>query len=377
MRVLLIDDEKLALDMLESLLNKIDGIEVAGRYQDPESALQNMKNLHVDIIFLDINMGSTHGIKIAEQITAELDTVEIIFVTAYPQFALDAFEVDAMDYLLKPVNFNRLNKAILKARKRIEKNKFNHASTVQPRESLHAYTMSKFRLIDFQHNLVKWRTKKVKELFVYLWHNRDNPVHKAKIIEELWPNMDASKAMVLLHTTIYQLRKTLKETGIENPVTLLNDQYVLSFPLSSDVQELQELVQSNAVISDNVERVLKLYTGDYLEEDGYSWAIQKQLNLRESLIYYLDQFVSDVIHNQKNKHLVEASLEKLLQLDTYNEMYMFKLINYYGEQNNFQKLQTLYEEIKNKFEVDLGIEVPRKIEVLFNNYYYKLKPLNS
>ncbi|WP_419392645.1 response regulator [Cytobacillus praedii] len=377
MRVLLIDDEKLALDMLESLLNKIDGIEIVGKYQNPESALQNIKEKQVDVIFLDINMGSTHGIKFAEKITAVLDNIEIIFVTAYPQFALDAFEVDAMDYLLKPVNFNRLNKAILKARKRIEIYKLKNTSTVQPRESLHAYTMSKFRLIDFQHNPVKWRTKKVKELFIYLWHNKDNPVHKAKIIEELWPNMDAGKAMVLLHTTIYQLRKTLKETGIEKPVTLLNDQYVLSFPFSSDVQELQELVESDAVNSENVARVLDLYTGDYLEEEGYSWAIQQQLTLRESLICYLDHFITDSIHKQKNNHLVEASLEKLLQLDTYNETYMFKLMTYYKEQNNFQKLQTLYEEIKNTFEVDLGIEVPSDLEDLFNNYLYMLKPLNS
>lgn len=377
MRVLLIDDEKLALDMLESLLNKIDGIEIVGKYQNPESGLQNIRKEQVDVIFLDINMGSTHGIKFAEKITAEFDNIEIIFVTAYPQFALDAFEVDAMDYLLKPVNFNRLNKAILKARKRIEMYKLKSISTVQSRESLHAYTMSKFRLIDFQHNLVTWRTKKVKELFIYLWHNKDNPVHKAKIIEELWPNMDAGKAMVLLHTTIYQLRKTLKETGIEKPVTLLNDQYVLSFSLSSDVQELQELVQSNAVISENVARVLELYTGDYLEEDGYSWAIQQQLTLRESLICYLDHFITDSIHNQKNNHLVEASLEKLLQLDTYNETYMFKLMNYYGEMNNFPKLQTLYGEIKNTFKVDLGIEVPSKLENLYKNYLDRLKPLNS
>ncbi|WP_180968092.1 response regulator [Cytobacillus massiliigabonensis] len=378
MRVLLIDDEKLALDMLEVLLNKMDGMEIVGKYQNPEHALENLNRLKVDVIFLDMDMGGVHGIKFARKLVGEYSHIIIIFVTAHPQFALDAFDVDAIDYLLKPVSITRLSKAIAKAKDRLKVIKlYDNSEIVQTSESLYAYTMSNFRLKDYKQNVIKWRTKKVKELFVFLWHNRDIPIHKARIIEELWPNTDADKAMVLLHTTVYQLRKALKKNGIEKPVALLNDQYVLSVPLTSDIHELEELIQSEKVLPENVERVLELYSGDYLEEEGYSWATQHQLFLRQSFISYLDQFISDSMKNQVNHQLVEASLEKMLQLDIYNETFMQKLLKHYGETNNYKKLQIFFEKVKNQFVGELGIDVPKELKDIFTNYYYKLKPLNS
>lgn len=378
MRVLLIDDEKLALDMLEVLLNRMNGIEIVGKYQNPELALQNLEKLKVEVIFLDMDMGGVHGIKFAERIMAACKHIEVIFVTAHPQFALDAFEVSAIDYLLKPVSFNRLTKAIAKAEEKLKMMELKKASGAETKkETLLAFTMSNFRLIDFQQNIIKWRTKKVKELFIYLWHNRELAVHKARIIEELWPNTDVSKAMVLLHTTIYQLRKALKEYGIEKPVTLLNDQYVLSVSLTSDVHELEELFRLENMTAEDVEKVLELYTGDYLEEEGYTWATRQQLTLRQSLFDYLEKFITASMEKQESGQLVEACLEKMLQLDTFNEAYMLKLIDHFGQSNQFNKLQLFYKSIKNKFEYELGIQVPKEINELYDTYLNKLKPLIS
>ena len=118
MRVLLIDDEVLALNVLASMLTKLDDIVIVGKYTDPEVAYQELSSLQVDVILLDMDMGPIHGIGFAEKLLAEYSHLEIIFVTAHPQFALEAFNVNAIDYLLKPLNMPRLKKAMEKRKKK-------------------------------------------------------------------------------------------------------------------------------------------------------------------------------------------------------------------------------------------------------------------
>lgn len=369
MRVLLIDDEELALDVLERMLSKIEGIEIVGKYADPQFAFQELARLQVEVIFLDMDMGEVHGIEFAERLMADYSHIEILFVTAYPQFALEAFEVNAIDYLLKPVSIERLKRAISKTRAKIDVYKVKKEPSMQTAQLLYAYTMNSFRFIDFQQNQVKWRTRKVKELFVFLWHHRENPIHKSRVIEELWPEMNISKSVTLLHTTVYQLRKTLKDIEVENPISLVNDHYILSVPLASDIIELEDIVQTVEIKAANIERILELYNGDYLEEEDYTWAFQDQQRIKQSMLRYLEKFVIEQKAEEENTFLVEACLEKILKLDIYNEAYMFKLLEHYGRTKNTQKLTALFQTIKETLEDELGIDVPDKMVELYNDYF--------
>ena len=115
--VLLVDDEPLALRRLEALFADIDNVRVVGTAATGEGAEQQIAALKPDLIMLDISMPKKSGIRVAADLAVE-PRPEIIFVTAFEQYAPDAFEVDAADYLLKPVRFDRLRQAVERARRR-------------------------------------------------------------------------------------------------------------------------------------------------------------------------------------------------------------------------------------------------------------------
>lgn len=114
MRVLVVDDEPLARARLVRMLARIEGVEVAGEAQNGEEALRLAAELAPDLILLDVDMPGMNGLAVAEQ--PELPP--IVFTTAHTQYALEAFEADAHDYLLKPVSRERLARAIAKVRAR-------------------------------------------------------------------------------------------------------------------------------------------------------------------------------------------------------------------------------------------------------------------
>jgi DNA-binding LytR/AlgR family response regulator len=117
MRVLLVDDEALALDRLRTFFADIEGVEVVGQARDGDEALEQIQQLTPDLVILDIQMPGRNGLRAAADIAVE-PRPEIVFVTAHEHYAPDAFDVDAADYLLKPVRFDRLRQAVERARRR-------------------------------------------------------------------------------------------------------------------------------------------------------------------------------------------------------------------------------------------------------------------
>ena len=111
MKVIIVDDERLARKELQSLLTKFPNVEVIAECDSVQSALVEIERLKPDLVFLDINMPEKDGFALLE----ELNFIpEIIFVTAYDEYAIKAFEVNALDYLLKPIQSERLEEAINK-----------------------------------------------------------------------------------------------------------------------------------------------------------------------------------------------------------------------------------------------------------------------
>src|SRR4051812_3706317 len=117
MRVLLVDDEALAIDRLRTFFGDIEGVEVVGQAGDGNEALDLIRDLTPDLVIMDVQMPGRNGLRAAQDIDVE-PRPELVFVTAHEHYAPDAFEVDAADYLLKPVRFDRLRQAVERARRR-------------------------------------------------------------------------------------------------------------------------------------------------------------------------------------------------------------------------------------------------------------------
>src|SRR3989442_10468521 len=119
LRAVLVDDEQLARDELGYLLGQVGGVEVIGQAGNGLEALSTIERLQPDVVFLDIQMPGLTGFQVARRLLDKRVSAQIIFVTAYDQHAIEAFEVNAVDYLLKPVDAVRLGLAVERARKRV------------------------------------------------------------------------------------------------------------------------------------------------------------------------------------------------------------------------------------------------------------------
>ena len=119
LRAVLVDDEPLARDELGYLLGQVGGVEVIGQAGHGVEALATIARLEPDVVFLDVQMPGLTGFEVARRMLDGPPAAHIIFVTAYDQHAIEAFEVNAVDYLLKPVDPARLELAIDRARRRI------------------------------------------------------------------------------------------------------------------------------------------------------------------------------------------------------------------------------------------------------------------
>lgn len=122
MKCIIIDDEPLAIDVIESYIKQIGGLEIVAKCTNPLEAITLLNKHKVDLIFLDIEMPNLTGIDLVKA----LDNIpQFIFTTAYPQYALDGFNLNATDYLVKPIPFHRFLKAISRAKEKYELEKNN------------------------------------------------------------------------------------------------------------------------------------------------------------------------------------------------------------------------------------------------------------
>jgi two-component system, LytTR family, response regulator len=119
-RVLIVDDEPLARERLRTLLSDEPGMEIAGEAADGASAADAIRALSPDLVFLDVQMPGSTGFDVIERVGADKMPF-VVFVTAYDRYALRAFDVHALDYLLKPFDRDRFRQAIARARQQLER----------------------------------------------------------------------------------------------------------------------------------------------------------------------------------------------------------------------------------------------------------------
>ena len=117
---IIVDDEQPALEEINFLLESIPEVKVIGQGRNGIEAIQLVEELEPDLLFLDIEMPGLNGFKVVEQLVSKDELPQVIFVTAYDQYAVQAFDVNAVDYILKPIEKSRLEKAVQRAMKQLE-----------------------------------------------------------------------------------------------------------------------------------------------------------------------------------------------------------------------------------------------------------------
>ena len=232
MRAVLIDDEYYALQGLKMKLEQISDIEVVGMFTNASQSLESLEELNPEIIFLDIEMPRINGLDLFSQIISRLNDVRIVFVTAYAQYAAEAFELNAFDYVIKPIEIERLQKTLSINKPiagTIKSNKIN----IKCFTKMSATVNGK----EINTNL----RKKSEELLAYLIYCRGEFVSKERIMGALWPEADGDKAANNLYVAFYNLKRLGLDDGKKGLVSIRGKMRLIIDEIECDVFEFEKL----------------------------------------------------------------------------------------------------------------------------------------
>ncbi|MGN7479062.1 response regulator [Solibacillus silvestris] len=367
MKAILIDDEQLALEYLEKLLEKVGGIFLKGKFTffDP-NANRNLVE-QIDIVFLDMEMPCIHGVDLAAELLKINPLLKIVFVTAHNNFATEAFELNAFDYLVKPVRIDRLRKTC----KRIQK---VHSSNIPaPKKDegaiiVHVSGELTFELSDGTIIRPKWRTVKMKELFLYLLHKRERSILKSELTELLWPSDLTEKSYSRLYTLIYHIRKTIAPYKNNLIIESTDEGYTLNLKNATiDLIEwetkLDLFPQLHEENIDAFEKVMGLYGGAYLEKYGYIWAEAERHRLEQ---LYIDRALKIARYYERQKNIQQA-VNWYINVCTVYPNYegaVYSLLKALDKIGNYPLVAYYYEQYEKAVD-ELQIEMGKEI----NNWY--------
>ena len=142
MKCIVVDDEPLALDLLESYVRKTPFLELAGKYSSAVQAMKELANQQVDLIFLDIQMPELNGLEFSRMLPPETC---IIFTTAFDQYAINGYKVNAIDYLLKPISYPDFLQA---ANKALHQHELMHRTPQDEIDSI--FVKSEYKLVQIE-----------------------------------------------------------------------------------------------------------------------------------------------------------------------------------------------------------------------------------
>lgn len=358
-KAILIDDEKYALWELEHLLKPHTEIEIAGMFTNPFEALDEIGKLNPQVVFLDINMPQLKGTDVASKILDKSPGTQIVFVTAYNQYAIEAFELHALDYLLKPVSEERMAKSVERILLKI-RIPFGY-----PDKRFEIKCLGPFRMGWADEPPIKWRTKKTMELAAYLLQNRGNEISRDCIIEELWPDTDMESAINQVYSGIYYIRKTIENHGVKKCMLNLTGRYTMTVGSCVEIDSVK-LEKAVSNIDDTaISELETCYGGEYFKGEDWLWAYPERERIK---VLYIG-----AVLKLSRKHIetgrydkCEAALLNVFNHDPYNEETTLLILQLYNMKNEKTKAVQHFKAYKKILQEDLGIEPQGNIIKLYN-----------
>lgn len=287
-KAIVVDDEKYSLELFKIVAQGISDIQICASFENYLEVMDYIKSNRVDVVFLDIEMPEVNGLELSQMILNVKPEVDIVFVTAFNKYAVEAFEINALDYLMKPFTVDRLKKTLqrLKEKKSTKDSKHNN--------DVYFKCFGSFAIYKNGENII-CKNSKAREILAYLVHNEGVPVGWEKIVDAIWPEHDYEKAHANFHSTFYLLRKFLSENQIAHILEYSRGSYrIQKDKIHCDMYEFKKLLQSygrKKIDKELYNNVEQLFTGGYFEENGYSWAYAKAAELEINHNKIKDKYV--------------------------------------------------------------------------------------
>jgi len=353
-RAVLIDNEPLALHYFQNKLQVFQQIQIIQTFTSVEVFLNELPSIEFEVLFLEVKLKELSGLEVADIIKTERPHVSVVFITSHHEFALQAYEIGGLDYLLKPISHARLEKTVT----RIE-----HEFSIQQMLQQATQTLLNVQCFDqfavySNKSLVAFKTEKTKELFAYFILHPNIPIHRDYLIEILWPDLDYVRAKSNLHTALSYLRKTLNTIGYENCIVFSNKYYIFEKPsLVCDLYDFQKLHEDFSRLEfpsiSLIHQCLAIYKNGLFVFDDYEWAKAYKDRLTKSYIELLEKGFQTTVFSDSDKAI--EFLHALLEYDPYNEQklehYLYTLIQA-GLHEQAHKIFLTY---KQKLKEDLAL----------------------
>jgi len=319
MKVILVDDEKSMLLIMKKMICKIPETEVIGAFQSSSEAYRFIKENKVDIAFIDIKMPEEGGLDFARKIISEFQKIDIVFLTSHREYALDAFDVHAMDYMVKPVSQERLEHTIKRSReRRITTLPYSYLGASG---KLSVYCLGGLHIKGVDGSRVQINSSKSLELLVYLLLNKGEFVSKWRIMEDVFSEMSPHNAETYLNTTIYKLRKALGQHEMKEAVISESEGYRIDVKdIYIDFIDFDRRVNALSIINEsNVEDAIKtekIFSGQLFGDKGYHWSLADIGRLSEVHWDFAKKLGSYLLKNNR----LDISLQILRKMMIENEL---------------------------------------------------------
>ena len=248
MKILLVDDEQLQLIRLENTVKKVLPDAEILSFTNPKKAYEDTIDMKLDIAFLDIEMPLINGIYLAKKLKKNNPLINVIFVTAYDKYALDAYNIHASGYVVKPVKVEKVKKELDALRYEVE---------LKPTKLLQVKCFGSFEVFKDGKPL-KFHRQKSKELFAYLVDREGSSANINELNAVLWEEDHKS----YLRNLIVDIQDTLKEAGIEDVfIKRYSECFIDPTKIDCDAYEYKK----------GNPDAIRMYRGEYMIQ--YSWAI--------------------------------------------------------------------------------------------------------
>lgn len=371
MKAIMVDDELLALELLEKQVEAVDGIEVVGKYTRPGPSLEILKKEKVHVAFLDIQMPEMNGLDLADKMLEINPQLLIVFITAYNKYAVEAFELSAIDYLIKPIRATRLNKTIERLKKELKLMKV--MALEQKPETLRIQTKGylSFEVEKDNFKPITWRTSKAQELFIYLLGNEGSFVEKDLLAEMLWENKDLDSGISLLYTTVYNIRKALRPYTEHFKIHNRTDGYLLELTnvdvdVTTWLKEIKAITCNDTLSTEKCETLLFEYDGTYLAQHDYIWLERTRQYIAKVWLDKANQVVAYYVAQDEIESAIRM-LQRMIDLLPTEEKNYLDTMKLYERLGNIDVVKDYYYKLTEVLHTELGVKPNPEI----NEWYQK------
>jgi two-component system, LytTR family, response regulator len=369
MKVIIIDDAKAMHLILKRILAKAEGVEVTASFRETESAFLHLESHHVDLALVDVSMPKETGLEFAKRLRESGRNLRLIFITSHKEHALSAFDVFAYDYIVKPVDQDRLLQTI----RRAQSEHRPHAAAKGLAEDASGIAfngLGEIEIRDSENRIVKWKTSKSAEVFCYLLLQKGRLVSRARIVEDIFGDMPHKNGETYLNTSVYQLRKLLDSHGLKDRLHSDGSHYALDLnQVRVDMIRFEEGCRRMAVVDDkNMEEALELeqlYRGELFGERAYAWAWSEAERLSEMHATLVER-LSDALLSKGEAQTAVRLLKKLVASDELRETAWVLLLKALVHQNNREALTQQYQRYQESLHRELGIQPSPEVANLYN-----------